>query len=927
MDKTKLLRLYRKAYKKVERNPLLFTVLLSFFMAVVLYQGHIVESIPLFMTQYDGFGQAWPFRVAMADYIRTYGFIPQWHFGIGLGGTYPPRYLSPFDIIPTIMGRELLPSVMVWLQVAKIVTACLFFFLYLKKLGFHPLACSMVSLLYSLSGHMILRGGNWVAYGTEVALVAFLLYAVEVYFTDKKWYLTPLAVFLMGISFSAYMLYLYALLLFSYATARYLYDHAFELKEYLLRMLKCGLLFLVGSLFSAFNWFPTFMSMLNAARGETAISEISLGMARWIDVSSHRFLLSAFMRFFSSDVLGIGEEYSGWGNLLEGPLNYAGITAVVLIPLFFYYANKKLRIFAAVGLSFSVLYFISPMFLLFMNGFIGDTLKLSSFWITFLLLLMLAYTFEKLIQSPKISDKFIFVSGALSVALFIGATIMSANSNLTVVYSIVVAVVALMVLYFVTIYFYGKHRSRSFLAVLCILIIAEAFAFSGITTNYFFRMARGFYFNYQEHMMLLQRGEVMNALNAEDPGFFRTAKRARRSPLSMSQAMVANYFGSSYYSSLISHAYLDFSRAVDAPLLMTGRQAWGLHDRFMLQTLTAHKYHIPRNNSEVPFGHEHLFTIGDQSVYKNLYYLPLGFAYDSFITRAQFDTLVTPAKQDIAFLSAAVLNEPDHTLNPFDIYELKDLMYIPRQSVEIPDLDEIRFHQLENVQNNLPKRLTATATDNDPFMVIPIRSKEKDMHFAISVDITSDVDTIAQFFWDVDGTGFSEGYSRRYRVTGGETTAIELTIYNADLTALRIDPGEAAGEYVIENLVITALTPPPTYELYAKAVHARREESFVIDYFRHNRIIGKIETFGNRVLFFSIPHAPGWRLYINGERTEIETVNIGFIGATVGEGVHHIELRYRLPGLLVGSAMSAAGLVAYVVLVVLDKKKIFKIEP
>ena len=66
---------------------LLATVLVSLVMAFLMYREHILTGIPLFMTASDGFGQAWPYRAAMSEYLRTEGF-PQWHFGIGLGSSF-----------------------------------------------------------------------------------------------------------------------------------------------------------------------------------------------------------------------------------------------------------------------------------------------------------------------------------------------------------------------------------------------------------------------------------------------------------------------------------------------------------------------------------------------------------------------------------------------------------------------------------------------------------------------------------------------------------------------------------------------------------------------------------------------------------------------------------------------------------------------
>jgi uncharacterized membrane protein YfhO len=75
------------------------------------------------------------------------------------------------------------------------------------------------------------------------------------------------------------------------------------------------------------------------------------------------------------------------------------------------------------------------------------------------------------------------------------------------------------------------------------------------------------------------------------------------------------------------------------------------------------------------------------------------------------------------------------------------------------------------------------------------------------------------------------------------------------------------------------------------------------------------------MLFFSIPYAEDWRLHINGELTPIEKVHIGFIGIPVGEGIHQIELIYRLPGLTAGAIMTVLGVITYIVFIFLNRRR------
>ncbi len=56
--------------------------------------------------------------------------------------------------------------------------------------------------------------------------------------------------------------------------------------------------------------------------------------------------------------------------------------------------------------------------------------------------------------------------------------------------------------------------------------------------------------------------------------------------------------------------------------------------------------------------------------------------------------------------------------------------------------------------------------------------------------------------------------------------------------------------------------------------------------------------------FFSIPHDNGWKAYINGEETEILTLNGGLMGIITPKGENRIEFVFTTPGLKIGSIIS-----------------------
>ncbi len=88
----------------------------------------------------------------------------------------------------------------------------------------------------------------------------------------------------------------------------------------------------------------------------------------------------------------------------------------------------------------------------------------------------------------------------------------------------------------------------------------------------------------------------------------------------------------------------------------------------------------------------------------------------------------------------------------------------------------------------------------------------------------------------------------------------------------------------------------------------------------NNGFTAKINNRGeDNLLFFSVPYEDGWTAYVNGEKAEIEKVNISFMAVKVdGHKVSDIKFVYETPGLKLGgiiTGISAAVFFAYICLV------------
>lgn len=74
-------------------------------------------------------------------------------------------------------------------------------------------------------------------------------------------------------------------------------------------------------------------------------------------------------------------------------------------------------------------------------------------------------------------------------------------------------------------------------------------------------------------------------------------------------------------------------------------------------------------------------------------------------------------------------------------------------------------------------------------------------------------------------------------------------------------------------------------------------------------------------LLFTYPYSDGWSASDNGREIDIFKADIGFMGVKLSAGTHQLVFRYRTPGIISGSIISAVSIVGYFALLRSLKKK------
>ena len=86
-----------------------------------------------------------------------------------------------------------------------------------------------------------------------------------------------------------------------------------------------------------------------------------------------------------------------------------------------------------------------------------------------------------------------------------------------------------------------------------------------------------------------------------------------------------------------------------------------------------------------------------------------------------------------------------------------------------------------------------------------------------------------------------------------------------------------------------------------------------------NKVTGTISLEQSKLLVLSIPYQNGWSAYVDGEKTDLKNVNIMYTGLELSPGEHTIELRFELPGVRYGMAVTAVSIVIFAVFLIADR--------
>lgn len=644
-----------------------------------------------------------PYFYHYADYIAKNG-LPKWSFAEGMGQNIFGGFLrDPFELITFMAGKDSIPRIFIFIELSKLILSGIVFYLFLKKLKVSNFSATVGAMLLSFSGFMII-GACWYVFTFEALNIVLLLLSFELLFQKNKWLLFVFSIFLVCISMP-FNLYIFGLFLAIYGAFRVLTSPEFTTKKLLLLYGKMLALGVAGMLLSGPFLLENIIYLLESPRGSGGNSYFAQLTSQPAFHITEKEQFGAFiMRFFSSDLLGSGTNYSingvvqggqiigkNWGNFLEAPLTYCGILSMLLMSQIFSLVNKNVRKWYIALLVLWLIPTIFPYFRYAFWLFAGDYYRDYSFFLALVFIIFSIMAMDLILKTRKINIINLVIT-TIILLILISYPYFKDYQKFVGGKQLVDEAVSLFVKAFIIIYavlFFMISKSKNINNLKYVIIVAVAFELIYLA---------GLSVNRRDIVMTRELKEKVgyNDYSKEAVAFIKQNEKAKFYRIdksfgsggamhpSITDHKVHEYYSTSSYNSFAQLNYINYLRAygiISKDNEYESRWAPGLINRPIpiLESLNNVKYILCKgySNPNWHFTYDSINKFGDVLILKNKFYLPFGYTYNSFLTQSDFDKL-SVAQKELVSLTACVLKDEDvNKAGGLRQFQLKDT--IPSQ--------------------------------------------------------------------------------------------------------------------------------------------------------------------------------------------------------------------------------------------------------
>lgn len=795
---------------------------------------------------------------------------------VGLWGYY---LNSPFNLLLLLFPQRLLAVGVTLLILLKISCSGLSFaYLLIKRFDGNNYLVPAFALSYALMGYTIANQLN-VMWLDGLVLLPLIILGLEKLIDGESGltYSLSLALMLFSHYYIGYMICLFLCFYFIFALSKQETSHHF--KGLLKQTVRFAFYSILAATLAAFSLLPNFISLLGG-KASYASDTINWGF----DYPFIELLSKFYVGSFNFDQMP-----SGYPNLFVGSLALIGflfyffnknfplrekLTSVILVIIFFLsmnsqYLNKiwhgfQNPIWYPYRFSFLVCFFF------ILNGY-RSIKKLDSFPLTFACLLLLAQTASALYVLDFNFD-FVIPIQVLVTALFL------------------IAMIILLLL---------KEVNYKWMPIVLLLLVSIE-----MTTNAAINLSRLSYVKmspFNDYQLVLD--DLLQGIRPQDDEFYRIEKVFQRSK---NDSFQANYPSASHFSSTFEkevpelYGYLGFP---DGNGFVSYSSGTLFTDAFFAIKYLAQNNDLPsnlENNAAIykifPNSTRRDFNYYQKvnenyrtSIYQNPHAFSLAFA-------------IPDAIKDVDLKDNDPIGNQERLLQAMTIDALPSSYY---QEIGIEST------VTSNVSSLASESVNQTYTKNDS-------TKDASIEFQFTPQTNESYYlTLDSRIDDEDTTLTLDGERLAYYKTYRNDQIINVASGQKGET-IRFGFDLLEDSLTIRDLRVFRFRS----DLFEELADQIQDNGLNISTFSQTHIEGTLTTSPDHTLFMmTIPYSEGWELHIDGQKIETYTVLNGLIGADIAPGEHTITLSYMTPYLKEGIAISIAGSVTVLIIILVKRRK------
>lgn len=837
--------------------------------------------------------------------------LPMWDMNIGYGS----------DILTTlhyyVIGDPLtLLSVFVPADKTEILYEMLIFLrIYLAGISFSIFcfyhknpkqATFMGTLIYIFAGWTIYAAMKHPYFSNPMIYLPLVLMGIDkIYKKEKPW------LFIWATAISAmsnfYFFYMICIFMFIYAAFRYFGIFSKRsVKDVFIWLLKFIGYYAVALMIAAVIFLPVIMTLFGTDRFQ-----------------AENYVPLLYDKIYYEKYLGnlIGENMIQWG--------VAGYSAVAMAGVFVLFSKKKKYLGLKWGFALLNLFLLVPFAGHVLNGFS----YVSNRWI-WVYGMMIAYIFVKaypeLFTLTVKEKKKIFIMVVVYCALALFAKAARTQRNMAGVLVLVLAVFT--VTSFGNIFLQGKYMCGLLSALLVVSILLNVSYQYSYEKDYLSEFATA-----EEAVDKLESNTDKAVLETGDEGVYRYDQYGALPYDNTSMYMGTN--STAYYFSLANSSISDFFSE------MYLNTPWEQHyenldGRTILDRLASVKYFVINgdNYRYLSYGYNKEKGSagsgnGESRAYENENALPLGYTYDSYIPEAKYKEMDVVKKQQALMDGVVLENSTLPTASTY--FDDENIQYrmetgdgctlsdgkikVTKEGAQL----KLVFHGLTDSENYLiadnldydslsPRELVSKSkwekmSDYDRNKVLDEDSQwrywKESKEAAMSVE-ANDITKTMKIFTDkynaysgrhdfLCNMGYSRTGLRTMTITFANTgvyTYDKLRVVSQPVKGIE-EKTEKLGQETLENVAMGT-----------------------------NEITGNITVSKKKALVLSLPYSHGFTAYVDGKETKLQQANTMFMALELEPGEHEIRLTYCTPYLRPGMILSVAGLVIYMIMVLVRRR-------